>query len=372
MARARKRNTTQRSRYPRTRAAVSIASKAFRAWSGSRKTTQNATRIKPSTVSFQKDVTRQYNYKRMPARKRKPWVKFVRKVKAVEATGRGTQSIVINDSFTTSVLNGTPTPGVSQDQIISEVNLYSNNNTSTGGNDQDYILNEVANMRQTLAQTGVAGQLFNVSTQQGDERSRNRVNMKHANIDITYTNTGDVTLELDLYTITHSTSKRPMQGLSTTAVSSLAACQVLYNAAMANNTKLQYLNDAGVGKSSGEQVFMTQRGVTPFQCPGINIYAKAKIMNKTKILISPGNSITRRYSDSAHRYITAHEDDIKNRYDKNTLTYLAIAKPNKTSTAEASLRTGYTKNYSWTTEGVNTPRATYFPDNLATNASNSE
>lgn len=328
-----------------------------RAFNGLR-TKSNVSRVpnraSASTTTFQKDMARQYTRKRMPARKRKPWVKFVKKVKAVEATGRGTQQAIINDAFEAAVPTGVQASGYRL-QGISEVNLYSVNASSSGGHDKDIILNEVSNfktLKSTVASTTTTGMEQPLFGQ--DELTRRNVGMKSAYIDITYTNNGANPLEVDLYTIKHRTVIHD-------GILSLENAQDVYNTFDAANL---YNESAGAPVTAGVKVALAARGVTPFQTPGLNKYAGTTILNKTKVQISSGQSITRRYSDNRHRYIRSHATGNLSRYDKDTTTYLAIYKPRVEDGATSSMQTSFTKVYTWTVEGQNNPRASYFNSNV--------
>jgi len=321
----------------------------------------SSTGTRAATVTQQHDIKSLYRRKRMPRRKKRKWVKFVQKVKAVEASGRGSQSVVINDSFQDSWPNG-PTTGGYRWQGVSEVNLYSVNADVQSGRDKDYILNEVSNYQTTKdATSGVEyvtpNTLFN-------EMKRLKVPMNHARIDITYTNTSQVTLEIDLYVIRHKVK----QARKATGYTSLINAQDEYNTEMTNSAQKLYYSDGSViNAGAGTLTSLRSRGVTPFNTPGLNINAGASVLNKTKVLVAPGSSVTRQYSENKHKNIYPHNGDYKTRYDKDTITYLAIAKATGLGNPEEaglnSFVTSWTKTYQWTQEGQKQTRQTYFIEN---------
>jgi len=308
--------------------------------------------INASTVTDQHDIKTQYRRKAMPKRKKRSWIKFSQKVKAVEASGRGSQTLVINDQVITSWGEAIdPTTG-NRFQGISEVNIYSVNNDAQGARDKDLILNEVSNYTRTYV--GAAGlEYLSGST---IEETRLKAAMMGARIDITYTNTGTYTLELDLYTFTHK--NRP-------SVSDLDAYINMKEAqegyvALGPGGRLTY-ESGGTLSTPGSAISLQYRGVTPFQCPGIMKYTGARCLKKDKVLISPGNSVTRSYADNKHKFIFPHGGEYKTRYDKDTITYLAIAKASGNTTDTINtLKTSWTKVYTWTQEGVKVPRSAYF------------
>lgn len=320
----------------------------------------SSTATRAATLTQQHDIKSLYRRKRMPKRKKKKWVKFVQKVKQVEASGRGNQSFVANHSFTTTWSNGGGAEGY-RPQGVSEVNLYSVNADISGGRDKDIILNETSNY-QTQKNSDGLEVIVNQADLLANEMKRIKVPMNHARIDITYTNTSDVVLEVDLYTITHKI-KNPS---NTTGYPSLYEAQKAYNTDKGNAAqKLYYSDGSSITAGVGTLLGLNSRGATPFNCPGLNIYAGCTVLNKTKVLISPGSSITRQYSDNRHKNIYPHFNTFKTRYDRDTLTYLALAKATGAGADEVSntLVTSYTKTYSWTQEGQKQVRQTYYVDN---------
>lgn len=323
---------------------------------------KSGTRANAAMVTFQKDSKLEYSYKKMPKRKKRAWKKFTTRVKSVEASTRGTQQLVINHSFTTTI---SPFPDVTTGnrfQGISEVNLYSvGNDSASGGRDKDLILNEISNYKETKSALGVETPFFGTN-----ELSRIGVMMNMARIDITYTNTGDVALEFDFYTIVHKNVPPTKYDVptTTTGFASLEDAQDTYNLFRAQ--KLYYEIAGAASDAVGSNVSLKWRGITPFQTWGIIKYTGAKILNKTKVLVSPGQSLTRSYTDPRHRTIRAHSTNDQSRYDKDTTTYLAIAKFRDTGagpTPAPSFTTGYTKTYQWTVEGEKNARQTYINSN---------
>lgn len=183
--------------------------------------------------------------------------------------------------------------------------------------------------------------------------------MNNAQIDLTYTNTGEGALEIDFYTITHKNVPQTQFNAASPdgGYESLEAAQTVYNQFVAQ--KLYYNNLGVASDAPGSEIRLNYRGITPFQTWGILKYTGATVINKTKVLLSPGNSVTRRYADRKHKWIHPHASQNASRYDKDTTTYLAIAKP-RSDVSVNSFTTSYTKVYQWTVEGQKNPRQTYF------------
>jgi len=359
--------------YPRIRAFANVAGKAYNAYNSYTKTKSQSNRngSTGATLTAQHDVKQQYRFKPMPKRKKRVWKKFVRKVKAVEASGRGTQQAIINDGFNTSWAS-TENPTIPR-QGVSEVNLYSvngiHNNGEIGNRDKDVIMNEVRNYKTTMLSGG-----SETIVVPSNEATRSKVTMTGAHMDITYTNLSDRVIEVDLYTVVHrKIGLEVTNGLATGAgyPTNLNNAQNLYNSNDAPDI-LQY-KTVGLNTVSGYgvQPDLTCRGVTPFQTWGVMKYAGAKILTKTKVLIGSGQSITRKYALNQHKTLYSHNTTTWTRYDKDTVTYLAIAKATGNSTDESThtLRTSFTKVYTWTVEGQATARCSYFgPGQVPTDA----
>jgi len=307
-----------------------------------------------NTVTPQRDMRMQYSYRKMPYAKKKNWIQFVQKVKAVQATSRGLQRVIVNDSIVTTwtenLVDGTRRQGVS------EVNLYSVNGTAQGARDKDIILDSSSNWHTTQAYSGITvgmekPVLSNV------EESRKNVPMKMAMIDITYNNAGPYAIELDLYVIKHrKCSVTP----KIVPCESLIGAQLDYNDFDAD--RLYFPGAVGEVAQPGSNPSLVMRGVTPFMCPGISKFTGGTVVNKTKLFLRPGSSVTRSFSDTKHFIIRSHDGANELRYDQDTITYLAIAKApgNLTESTANTLVTSWTKTYCWTQEGVTQPRATYF------------
>jgi len=311
-----------------------------------------------NTVTPQRDMRMQYQKTRMPSGKKRKWLSFVKKVKAVEASGRGLQRLVMNDSILTT-WNEEPNVGTGiRPQGVSEINLFSVNSTGQGGRDKDLILDSSSNMRQDQAISAGLSPAVGVDkpTDFVVEISRLKVPIKMAMIDITYTNAGDFSLELDLYVLKHRDLSSPL----VTPVTSLIQAQNKYNSDIAD--KLYYPADASNLNQPFQFVDLDSRGVTPFMTPGLSKFAGATIINKTKVFLAPRASVTRSYNDQKHFYIHSHDGGLPYRYDKDTITYLALAKSTgNLSDNNNTLVTSFTKTYCWTQEGVRMPRASYVP-----------
>jgi len=276
----------------------------------------------------------------MPPRKKRKWVSFVRKVKSVEASGRGTQQAIINDGFVSSWRADPLDPAQDNPlQGISEVNLYSVNGVLSGdqldgryvGNrDKDIMLNDIKQYQETISTTtGMETRPLNFN-----ESTRTRVPMTSAHVDITYTNLSDVILEVDLYTIVHKKLNPDVIKAGVYPVDLLDA-QDQYNI-QSNTQPLTYTSTTTTFKGGSGPPSLAYRGITPFQTWGLMKFAGAKVLTKTKVLIGSGQSITRKYADNRHKMLYAHSTDAHCRYDKDTITYLAI--PKHTNSAGSTIK----------------------------------
>jgi len=281
--------------------------------------------------------------------------KFTKKVRRVINKDLGKQTIIVNGSITVDpILSG---------QGYSEVNLYSSNGQSNnppyGDHDKDLILNEASNRRENIFGDGSTAITFTNST----TKSRQAPCMVSARMDITWTNIGDTLLEADLYIIKHRNvhgDEREYNYIGNPAFDNELTQPLQYN--LASSTTIA---------SQGIIPTLTSRGVTPFDLPGLKL-SGAKIQSKTKYFISPGNSITKQFDHGKTGKLIPHTAVTGSRYDKDTVTYLMVAKNTRDVTGEERglFTCRYTKRYSWTQVGLKESRISFLPTSATTNTYN--
>lgn len=218
-----------------------------------------------TAVTYQHDTKRMYTRKRMPYKKRKRWVGFVKKVRAVEFGDHACNHVVRSYSSgnITITPSTTPNQGV---QNMTNVGLYGINNES-----EDF---------------SIKGDLVDIweewcGQNQGIKMLSQKMAFTTAVADIYITNTGNTTLIVDVY---ESYCRKDM---------TYAAATGLFD-----TVGLQNFPNDKAGESALQN---TQFGVTPFQLPNYTTFFK--IANKTKHVISPGNVITWQCRDTRNRVI---------------------------------------------------------------------
>lgn len=191
----------------------------------------------------------------MPRRKRRRWVRFKRKVDAVQFTGLGTQSIVFNSSDYINAAAGA--------QGVGSIALYglsglsgTDGNVLMGQNDLEMIKTNAS---------------FNDAKQ---------VTFRSAVLDVTCKNEPvssedpGTQIEVDVYEYVWRPKRQTPIG--TSGQSGLAALQQ------------GFFSQATIG--SGAALQPTTRGVTPFQCP--EAMSWIKILKKTKFFLPVGSTFT--------------------------------------------------------------------------------
>jgi hypothetical protein len=182
--------------------------------------------------------------------------------------------------------------------------------------------------------------------QNANEVKRQNVNMKSARIDLTWTNTGNGPVEADLYVCHHYVKKGDVNDTAVT-IKDVTLLQ-------ANSANPLYYND-GTNYVATLTPSIFQRGVTLFDIP--IKYTGAKVISKTKFLISAGQSITRQFSDSKRRLLVPHVSTPNFTFDNDTTSYVMIFK--SVDSLSSSMALKYTKAYRWTQEGVKQPASGY-------------
>lgn len=263
------------------------------------RTQTQRTTVQDSGITSQFDKKQQYRKKRMPKRKRRKWVRFVKKVKAVADSQIRMKSFVLNSQAVATMTGAQP-------QNWCAVHLYGANGTNDGLVGEPSEAGTI-DLRRLI---NVDPELFNAKSAQ--------INMKSAVLDITMTNlllnnettqTGSNTLEVDVYKLVYGRNDKD--------VASLEACL----------TAGTLMTDP----MSGSEGAITSRGITPFDLSGFISAGKIKILSKTKYLISPGQCATLLHRDPKNRYVDMQDipitgDPTDFTYKNHTITYMFVAK----------------------------------------------
>lgn len=240
-------------------------------------------------VTRQHDFKNQYYKKRMPRYKKRKWVSFVKKVRAVHNKDLGTKTIVFNNTKSNTVTSSTT-------QAWDFFTLYGVNGNSSG--------NELG--------TGDLNTIFQNCTL--STVNMDKITFKSAVLDLTFANTGTTKLEVDLY---HWTFWGKGRSLSFTDASVSAATQTGTD------------DPNGLGNLQALQIL--QRGVTPFDMPALIRNLQATIVKKVKYFIEVGDTITYQIRDPKEHVISENDVNLGNinnlAQPRLTQGVLFIAKP---------------------------------------------
>lgn len=240
-----------------------------------------------------------YRYKRMPRKKKKAWKKFSSKVNAVVSKSLGQRHVVLNDSTTATAVANT--------QYFAAIELYGVEGTASFGTDDMDRINAADSLITTQCKT-----MFRSGV-----------------LDITFANTGGVTIELDLYKFEYRRTANfdNIVGLTTSLMA----------------------NSPDIGATG---LSMTTVGTTPWQCPSLGRYVK--ILKKTKFFVPVGGQTTYQHRDPRNHVWNSVESDVRNgvgiRRANFTQGVMIVAKGIPTAAAGAgaiSLSFGATRTYNY-------------------------
>lgn len=287
-----------------------------------------------------------YRKKRMPARKKKRWVSFVRKVNAAAEKELGSRTVLFNDSITVTDAN-------SGRQGCLTLALYSKYNTTRGWlND----LNTIQSLENVGNSTAAAGETVDPTT---------KFLFQSGIMDLTIRNistyqTGDSTtrdldaraaIELDVYEL----NVRKNNASAAAVYTSISE--------MLNGFDTKEIGGAGTGIS------IQDRGASPWEMtPGLSNFG-IKILSKTKYFIPNGQTITHQVRDpSRHVFTKSQLESFDDWADKKVTKILFIIwklVPGLTvgstaGTFQHGLVVGSTRKYLYKIEGMNDSRERLF------------
>lgn len=297
-------------------------------------------------VTFQRDKTNVYRRKKMPYRKKKRWVRFVKKVNAVDERELGTRTVLFNKSVVFSNQS-------SGEQILGYVALYPLQ-CPIGPGFESHMndLKGISGLENQASPTAVLGERVGPST---------KIMFHSAVLDITMRNTSFITggelgsgntLEVDVYEIMSSKKWNDSSGIKQNLV------QVLEKGD----------NETPVIGGVGEAISIQKRGATPWELPaGISRYG-LKIMKKTKYFLQPGQTLTYQLRDAARHvttvgYLEDSQGANKPGWTKHVF-FIAKSVPGVSvgtgnNQVSEALTVGVTRKYMYKVEGINETRDEY-------------
>lgn len=223
-------------------------------------------------ITTQNDVANIYRRKSMPRYKKRKWVSFVRKVKAVLYKGLGTKTVLFNTQ-----MSGGRLSVPENQQGVFTIALYGfwgdtdNPGESVGNRDLYRIaINDPEINKKAVSPT------FSIP-------NNGKLLMSSAVLDLTLTNIGTIPSEVDVYIIT---------------------CGIFNN----NGSLREAFIDADANQitisGSGNGInALVHRGATPFEMPLALSSNRLRILSKKKYFLGAGQTITYQYRDAKNHYI---------------------------------------------------------------------
>jgi hypothetical protein len=334
----------------------------------------------PSGTGGGKGVTQEhdrqtiYRRRRMPKRKRRRWIRFVKKVKAVDERQLGKNTVLLNSLVTRR-------SGTTSKQTIIGFNLY-----GAGAEDPYRWLGDMGEIGRRILnlnadQTWVKGESVGESTQ---------VKFTSGVLDLTIRNVSQLdsgaldtnaVLEVDIYEIYGN--RRFSYGSSTTEYAP-DNWRLLFDA---DSNREVGIYDR-VAATAGTQIEPTDRGATPFEFGTAIRQYGIKIAKKTKVYLRPGSVFTYQARDpkahtfNLHRLNTFYNGTAANMvYGFNIpkvtkhIVFFAKLVPGITQgtgvgQTQVVLKCGVTRKYQFVVEGINDSRSMFLshtpPDYVTT------
>lgn len=228
--------------------------------------TQNSKKVTAGVgITRQHDAQVVYRKRYMPKYKKRPWAKFVKKVKAVQLSSLGKRTFVLNDTDTLA--------NVANQQTWNLHLLYGKNGDTTGTS--SYGIADLRRVTDSFAGTSLA-----------TTNNNYKIQFHSAILDITIQNSDATAIvECDVYHVKFWKSPPDLRPSSSVG-------------------KAENATSTGTLGSSLE---LTDRGVTPFDLPMFLSNTGCKILKKTKYFIAPTDCVTYQIRDARNRTITRME-----------------------------------------------------------------
>jgi len=274
-------------------------------------------------VTNQYDRTNVYRKRRMPRRKRKRWVGFVKKVRAAENTTLGTRTRVFNDRLQLSQVS--PPAPANRVQLFSSIGLYTNNGTrSSCDKDLNKIVNEDPDIKNTTSIGMISGIMDMTLVNKSIDAEGNPMG-----------------IELDVYFLTARKRFTDVKASGDVVADNLE--DVL------RQGLVQSEGIGGIGKLD-----VNDLGVTPFDCTLALSSFGIKILNKKKYFLPFGNQMTYQMRDPKNRRFSRDQviNCLGQNYPGSSKFLLLIAKglpgaANVGTSYAVNLDIGITRKYAY-------------------------
>lgn len=325
--------------YPTPR---SVRIRSYKSLSGSRTSTGSGMRsllgaASNTVVTRQHDFQGQYRYKRMPRYKRRRWVRFMKKVAAVQLKQAGLKTVVFNSRSTVSTA-----PGF---QNVFCLGLYGVNGTVDGGNGfRVHGWNDIYRIFKNdpdIVQSGAVP---------GNVPVSGKLQFGSGVLDFTLRNLDPgIEAEVDIYYGYFYKDDDAAQAKADT-----------------NPIRRYEFATADVIRAGNSATNISERGNTLFDKPAGISECGYHVTKKVKMLLAPGQSTFIQHRDPKNHMIDwTNVKDVG--YAKRKLTFgiWIVFKPSVTASDDAvsTLSVGVTRKYSYAIVEDNVDRIAYNPPN---------
>jgi len=304
---------------------------------GRRRILPQRPRSNENTTTTQLDTTTQYRYKRMPKKKRWRWKKFVKKVQAVQQRALGLRTVLFNTNIRIT--------GAANQQHYGCVALYG----YYGVGDAIPGPAALCGMRDIFRIANNDPQIMDKNTAGVDG---GKFQLQSGILDVTATNVGARSLEVDLYEINcMEDDTKESDPLAT-----IGNAQVITSAISGTSTSID----------------LAQRGATLFDLPNAISNDKWKIYKKRKYFVPSGASFTFQHRDPRNYLMNGADfrfaEGGTNKYSyarrRQTRLFFFVAKNVAGyDNATVDLQIGATRKYSYVIQESSIALDAFNPDN---------
>lgn len=260
-------------------------------------------------TTTQHDYRTQYRKKKMPRYKKRRWLKFQKKVRAVSEKETGTTTVVRNATLDTQ----TASSGTQQYQTPTLYGMNGTNFTSSAGNDDIAIILQADNRLTANGKMKFTSAVMDITFR---------------NVAVSEVNPGS-DMELDLYEVMYYDQTKETN-----------AHAIFEQAELATPI---------LAPTSGTNANLTMlsRGATPFDFPLAIKAGKIQIMKKTKVFLAIGNTTTYQFRDPRTHIVGYNEWSDTTGFVKRKVTrgLIAVFKPVVGSANACRLLAGTTRTY---------------------------
>lgn len=260
--------------------AAYVANRSRYRGNGSRTNTATGKRVGESTpLTYDNDFKTDYRYRRMPRRRKRRWVSFVRKVNAVTMKKQqGLKKVLFYGiKNLTTVANQSGTTDMMMYSADGSAVL---DNADIGAIFRGHLGATVFNDQNSFAAIGNA---------------QKKLQFESCQMECTVRNLGSVSAIVEVYYV------RCRKAHAQTNLDSGNTAAGIYHLGFLKQTQVQDLEESTI-LGTGPQV-STQIGTTPFQSP--RFCETFKILRRKKYQIAPGNTISFLLKDPRNRTIEA-------------------------------------------------------------------